>query len=365
MNRQIRRRKITIPFLVVMALAAFAAATAADVIVSKGAEAASISLGFNTKGNVLIADQFNNRVIEVTPEHRIVWSFGDGSSTAGPMSVVAPNDAERIGDFTLISGTGAPAGTEPTCEAGCLDNRVILVGPFGNILWELGGATAKPGVSLNAPVSARLMPNFHFLIVDQGNQRVIEVNWKKEIVWQYGTTGVTGSGYDQLNNPNSAELLANGDILIADESNDRVIEVNPATKFLVWAYGSPGDAAQLNAPAFASRLPNGDTLISDSGNNRIVEIDKDSIVLGMYYTNDRPGSVANPTPTRAVRLSNGLTLISDQFNDQVIAVTPFTHLLAFAEGFIGKSGKGPGTLNAPYDAKVIGEYLGLTKPPML
>ena len=32
--------------------------------------------GFNTKGNVLIADQFNNRVIEVNPlNHQIVWQF--------------------------------------------------------------------------------------------------------------------------------------------------------------------------------------------------------------------------------------------------------------------------------------------------
>jgi hypothetical protein len=39
--------------------------------------------GFNTKGNVLIADQFNNRVIEVNPlNHQIVWQFGNGSSVA-------------------------------------------------------------------------------------------------------------------------------------------------------------------------------------------------------------------------------------------------------------------------------------------
>ena len=35
--------------------------------------------GFNQPGNVLIADQFNNRVIEVNRDHRVVWSFGNGS----------------------------------------------------------------------------------------------------------------------------------------------------------------------------------------------------------------------------------------------------------------------------------------------
>ena len=59
--------------------------------------------------------------------------------------------------------------------------------------------------------------------------RIIEVTLDKQIVWQYGQTGVSGEGPDQLNNPNSAELLANGHILIADENNNRVIEVNRKT----------------------------------------------------------------------------------------------------------------------------------------
>jgi hypothetical protein len=38
---------------------------------------------YNKKGNILIADQFNNRVLEIDPAtHDIVWSFGDGSSKA-------------------------------------------------------------------------------------------------------------------------------------------------------------------------------------------------------------------------------------------------------------------------------------------
>ena len=34
--------------------------------------------GFNTKGNIVIADQFNNLVIEINPDnHEIVWQFGN------------------------------------------------------------------------------------------------------------------------------------------------------------------------------------------------------------------------------------------------------------------------------------------------
>src|SRR5712692_3561958 len=102
-------------------------ALAASVVALAGPAHAADSSTFNTPGNILIADQFNNRVVEVDPStHQIVWSFGDGSSTAGPTSIVGTNDAERVGTMTLMSGTGAPAGAEPTCPNGCPDNRLIL-----------------------------------------------------------------------------------------------------------------------------------------------------------------------------------------------------------------------------------------------
>ena len=318
--------------------------------------------GFNTPGNILIADQFNNRVIEIDRKHNIVWQFGDGSSVAGPGSVVAPNDAERIGKFTLIAGTGAPAGSEASCGGGCQDNRVILVNRKGRIVWQYGqaGDAGAGDDQLNTPVFAAYLPNHDVLITDQGNARVIEVNKRHQIVWQYGTTGVTGAGPNQLNNPNSSVLLENGNVLIADENNNRVIEVNRA-KQVVWQYGSPSDTATLNGAAFASRLPNGDTLITDSNNNRIVEIDSAKKLVSSYITNTRPGSVASPLPTRAVRLRSGNTLISDQFNGQVIEING-SQTIVFSQGQIGVNGNGPGQLNAPYDAKVIGDYTGLTPP---
>ena len=317
---------------------------------------------YNKHGNILIADQFNNRVLEVDPKtNEIIWSFGDGSSTAGPTSVVAPNDFQRVGEINLVAGTGAPPGSEPTCPSGCPDNRVMLISEDGSIVWQYGqaGVTGSGFNQLNTPVQNTYLPNGDILITDQGNQRVIEVNQAKQIVWQQGMTGVSGSHFNQLNNPNSAELLENGHVLIADESNNRVIELDRFHR-IVWHYGSP-NSTKLSGAAFASRLPSGNTLITDSNNNRILEVTTAGHVVWQYVTNTRPGSVAQPLPTRAVRLKNGNTLISDQFNHQVIEVDPNGNIV-FSQGQIGVAGTGFNELNAPYDAKVVGDYTGLTAP---
>jgi hypothetical protein len=327
--------------------------------------------GFNHPGNTLIADQFNNRVIEVDDTGAIVWSFGLGPKDFTDKSVVGCNDAERIGSYTLMAGTGTPAGVIPESPNGAADNRVMVVSKRGTIVWQYGqfGLMGSGNNLLNTPVQCTFLPNFHVLITDQGNNRIIEVSmFPKRIVWQY--PGTNSNPMDQLNSPNSAELLENGHILIADENNSRAIEVTRDDK-IVKTYTAGGS---LGPVAFASRLENGNTLLTDAGNSRAVEVDWNDHIVWQYITNGDPKSIAAPLPTRAVRLRNGDTLISDQFNNRVIRVSHagkivkmFGLPLAGGTGAIGNNvGYDPQTtqkgLYAPYDAKVIGDYTGLTPP---
>lgn len=328
---------------------------------------------FNDRDNILISDQFNNRVIEVERgTHKIVWQFGNGSDVPGPNSVVGVNDAERIGSFTLISGTGIPASNPPLpgCSDsvnGCPDNRVFIVDRRGNIVWQYGqdgGVSGSGPNQLNTPVQAVFLSDFpghhgfYVMIADQANERIIVVNvFNNQIIWQYGTTGVAGNGPNQLNNPNSAELLEDGNILIADESNNRVIEVATSGQ-IVKTYTAGGT---VNGAAFASRLRNDDTLISDSNNNRIVQVDANDKIVWQYVTNTQPGSNPNPLPTRGIRLHNGNTLISDQFNNRVIEVNRQGRIV-FDQGKLNAAGSDFNELNGPYDAKAIGDYTGLTPP---
>src|ERR1041384_8885376 len=64
-------------------------AAAGVLLLPNAAPAQSFSLnpGFNKAGDILIADQFNNRVIEATPAGDIVWSFGLGPNDFSAKSI--------------------------------------------------------------------------------------------------------------------------------------------------------------------------------------------------------------------------------------------------------------------------------------
>jgi hypothetical protein len=327
--------------------------------------------GFNKPGDILISDQYNNRVIEIDTSGRIVWSFGNGPEDLNSgRSPVGVNDAERIGGITLVAGTGNPGGFGDCVPGPCPDNRVMLVGPAGTILWQYGqfGVTGADANQLNTPVQATWLPDRHVLITDQANQRVIEVTLAKQIVWQYGQTGVAGCCEDNiLDSPNSAELLANGHILIADEGNARVIEVN-RDHHIVATYTAGGT---LGAVAFASRLDGGNTLMTDADNARAVEVDAADNVVWQCATKADPNSNPSPQPSRAIRLADGTTIISDQYNNRVFVVdhaTPCNIVSSYGLALDNGNNTGFGTananqgLNGPYDAKVIGDFTGLTPP---
>jgi hypothetical protein len=339
-------------------------------------QAGNLSPKFNKPGNILIADQFNNRVIEIDTNGNIVWQFGLGPNDFSPKSIIGVNDAQRVGSLTLMAGTSTPSGVVTNTPNGTADNRVILVDPFGNIVWQYGrfGKTGSGHDLLNTPVQCTWLPNTDVLITDQANNRIIEVNLQKKIVWSY--PGFNTDTNDALNGPNSAELLENGHVLISDQGNNRALEVTHDDNDQIVATFSATNSVSI--VAFSSRLPNGDTLLTDSGNARVVEVDSHDIPVWIYQIDTNPPSVQFPLPTRAVRLANGDTLISDQFNNRVIRVDSKTNLVMSYGLPLGGGGTippGPVGVNigydthtvtnglyAPYDAKVVGDYTGLTPP---
>lgn len=96
-------------------------------------------------------------------------------------------------------------------------------------------------------------------------------------------------------------------------------------------------------------------------------VDKDDNIVWIYITNLQPGSNPNPAPTRAVQTQNGDVIISDQFNHRVLfvkkstrqIVAQYDHLNHFFGYGTTSTEKG---LFVPYDAKVLGDFTGITPP---
>ncbi len=124
---------------------------------------------------------------------------------------------------------------------------------------------AGDNISLMGPNEAEKRPGTptdYYLIADTGNQRVIEVQAQGTnggtIVWQYGQTGIVGSGTNQLRYPIDAMRLICGTILIVDRGNNRVIEVQPTGTSggtIVWEC-SASTGLPLTAPFEAIRISN-------------------------------------------------------------------------------------------------------------
>src|SRR5258708_13938483 len=85
------------------------------ILLSVTASTGQGSSKFNHPGNILITDQFNNRVIEIDPAGNIVWQFGGGPAAVGPTPIFGPNIAERRACLTLMSCTPVPARHSPAC----------------------------------------------------------------------------------------------------------------------------------------------------------------------------------------------------------------------------------------------------------
>lgn len=268
--------------------------------------------------------EFEPRSISVLPDGSMLVSCGKHGTIVWISKI-----GRLLRTFTSadIAGMQRPFDVVPTSDGGMLivdraevqgDGRVFRVDASLNTVWQFGGTSGMGAGEVFDPFTAEQLAGGHTLISDSLGFRVIEVDDATgRIVWSYGEFKVSGSDAGHLNRPHSAQRLANGDTLICDSENQRVIEVDMA-KRIVWSYGTgvagsgPG---QLANPNSSVRLANGDTLISDSDNARVLEVDASGRLFRIYGAGGiTPPGGSLSDPRAALRLADGSTLIADLGN---------------------------------------------------
>jgi uncharacterized protein (UPF0248 family) len=267
----------------------------------------------------LIVDTGNHRVIEVDVQKNIVWQYG--------------NTANRLGSG---QGSGINQLSEPSC-AMLLANGHYLITDTGNqrvlevdalrqLIWHYRPGAVKGGTPVKDPLLAARLENGRTMVV--GRQSAIEVDADLHSVWdnhpkerEVPMVGELSKAIPQRLGVDPPSNLP-GTILIVDRNANRLVEAD-RKKQIIWQYSGVigGDRNRLFHPHTAIRLPSGNTLVADTGNHRVVEI-RDNAVVWQFGRKGEQGDSMKQLwfPHSAERSGDGRTLIADTNNRRVLEV---------------------------------------------
>jgi DNA-binding beta-propeller fold protein YncE len=297
--------------------------------------------------------------------------------------------------INLAPGSDPSVLPGPVLIADRNNNRVIEVSPDGRLLWEFPRpGDLAPGQTFDVPDDAFFSPDGRQVIVTQEDDFVVSVIdvARHRIVYRYGRPGVPGSSPDYLYNPDDALLSRNGQIVLADIKNCRLLVIKPPAHQIARqlgqtgvcaheppvGYGSPngwfpmyhGDyvVTEINGDWIDVLSPGGKVLSSTNAPGFSYPSDtnevRPGVLLSADYTN--PGAIETFTPggrllwryapsgaqaldqpSLAQPLPNGDVLANDDYNHRVIVIDPRSNRIVWQYGHTHVAGRGPGYLAKP------------------
>jgi hypothetical protein len=283
--------------------------------------------------DVLIADRGNNRIIEVTPDKKIVWEYHFNLPKLG----LGADDA-----FFTDNGKSIIVNLE--------EYHIIQLIDYASkkVTWSYG-MPGKPGDAagmLNTPDDAYKLANGNVIVADIKNCRVIEISPEKQIVNQYGKTKKCGNSSSLLNKPNGDTPLPDGHILISNIVGKNLVELDSNWQ-QIFTMPLP-----VNYPSDPQQTKAENILISDySKPGNIVEVSKQGNVVWQF--DGQAGDVKLDHPSLAIELPNGNILSNDDLNHRVIVVDKQMKKIIWQYGVTGKPGSGPSQLNIPDGVDII------------
>ena len=251
------------------------------------------------RGNLLIADEFNNRIRRVDTNGIIQTVAGIGPM-GGNGSYSGDGSAATSAGINLPTGLAIDtAGNYYIADS--WNSRIRKVDTNG-IISTLAGTNGRAysgdgslavNANLNYPANIALDTLGNLFIADSGNNRIRKVDGGGIITTVAGT-GVAGYSGDgslavnaKLSSPSGVALDSRGNMYIADTGNNRIRLVNPAGVISTLAgnglatyQGDGGGAinASLNQPYDILVDGFGQVYFSDSVNSRIRMIRADGMI---------------------------------------------------------------------------------------
>jgi DNA-binding beta-propeller fold protein YncE len=273
------------------------------------------------------------------------------------------------------------------------NNRLLIVDPHGRVRWQFPrpGDLAR-GQSFLLPDDAFFSPDGRYIIATEEEDSVVSVISiaRHRIVYRYGTPGVPGSSDNHVSNPDDAMMLPGGSLIASDIKNCRILLLAPPARRrhrprrILGTTGVCGHAPprEFGSPNGAFPATNGSYLITEINNDWVTQLslsghvawsthppgvaypsDTNEVYPGRYLTADYslPGQVVEFSsqgrllwrfgglnhPSLALPLPNGDILVNDDYNHRVIVIDPATHRIVWQYGHTGVPGTAPGYLNDP------------------
>lgn len=284
-------------------------------------------------GPVLIADRDNNRLLEVSPQGRVLWRFPQPGDLAPEQTFLLPDDAFFSPDGREIVATQEDDYAISIIDL--VDNRIAY--RYGHP----GEAGSEPDYVHN-PDDALLTPSGELLTADIKNCRLLVIHPPAHRPQRQ--LGVTGDCEHELGlaygSPNGAFPMSNGDTAITEINGDWLDVLTPSGR-AVAATHPPG----YTYPSDTNEVRPGVFLAADYTNPGALETFNASGTLLWRY--EPTGTQALDEPSLALPLPNGDILANDDKNDRVIVVDPYTNTIVWQYGHTHVPGTGEGFLSNP------------------
>jgi sugar lactone lactonase YvrE len=208
------------------------------------------SVATDSKGNVWVADTWNNRIQKFNSKGEYLLKFGSEGSEKGQL-LYPYGIATDLEGNVWVADTG--------------NNRVQEFNSKGEYVAEFGSEGTEAG-QLLYPYGIATDLEGNVWVADTGNNRVQEFNSKGEYVAEFGSEG-TEAG--QLLYPQGIATDLEGNVWVADTGNSRVQEFGKAGEYLV-QIGSEGSGnGQFYYPYGIAVGPEGNVWVADTENYRV------------------------------------------------------------------------------------------------
>lgn len=236
-------------------------------------------IAFESNGNLLIADQGNNRIRRMTPSFVVTTFVGSGSGSFAD----GTGTAASFNNPTALAIDAA--GNVYVADQG--NNRIRKITPAG-VVTTIAGSTSGfadgtgTAARFNSPSGILVHSSGDIYVADAGNSRIRKVTQEGVVTTLAGSSSGFANGTGtaaQFNSPNGLAWDVNGDILVADRSNNRIRRVTlDGVVTTVAGLGTAGSvdgnstAATFRNPTGLAVDATGNIFVADQNNNKIRRI---------------------------------------------------------------------------------------------